>query len=191
MSPRAALILLDEALYGAEIQRPAQIAVRSVEWSANEPHMLFGDFYERAAQRLRTAGFDSDVRTFRLTPDIEKRTVAVYVRRHDARIQWTDNTSRAVPANLSFRREDRRGFEFTLFSGEGIDSVRRLILSLSTPCQPAEHSRYVEPREEWDPHLLEGLQREEFFRLLPEFERVSRAVEEHILGSKYLPRITD
>lgn len=175
--PHTSLSLLQKALFSGESPLGTVVAPQQ----ANGPEMLFSDVYERAVVRLNNLGFVADVRTYRMGFGDDRQTLAVYVDRHDPRLEWTSAHVDAVPAVFEYRLADRRGFEFTLFSGSGIEALRRFLNCLTHPRQLEASPLEGPPRREWDPHCLEGEQYMEFAASLREFERISDLVEQQML----------
>lgn len=103
--------------------------------------------------RLACSGYAADVRRFRLSSEVERRTVAVYLQARDSRISWSTNDSGAVPLGLHYRRESRRGCEFTVFSGPGALEVQDFVEALVLGRAPRAESSLL--RDEWDPHQME------------------------------------
>jgi hypothetical protein len=178
--PHAALAMLQKALFSGE---PALCAPPSPV-SAQGPELLFVDIYERAAARLTNLGFVADVRTFRMGFGDDRRTLAVYVNRHDARLEWTGRDADAVPAVFEYRLRDRRGHDVTLFSGSGVESLRHFLGCLTRSRQLASPPLAGPRRPEWDPHRLEGQQYVDFVDTLGEFERITGSVEQQMLSAQ-------
>jgi hypothetical protein len=107
--------------------------------------------------RLACSGYAADVRRFRLSSEVERRTVAVYLQARDSRISWSTNDSGAVPLGMHYRRESRRGCEFTVFSGPGAREVLEFVEALTLG--RALHAGPVVLCGEWDPHQLEDAER--------------------------------
>jgi hypothetical protein len=103
--------------------------------------------------RLACSGYAADVRRFRLSSEVERRTVAVYLQARDSRISWSTNDSGAVPLGMHYRRESRRGCEFTVFSGPGALEVQDFVEALVLGRAQRAESALL--RDEWDPHQME------------------------------------
>lgn len=120
---------------------------------------LVGDIYDVAVTRLVCAGFSADVRRFRLDPIAELRTVAVYVQARDVRLVWSAN---GVPLGHHYRRNDRCGHDFTIFSGANArvvaSFVERLLHPLEVMVVPT--APVAASTGEWDPHRLPESQQE-------------------------------
>jgi len=137
------------------LPRPAQVAAPVAPAAAGAPPA--GDLYERAVIRLACSGFAADVRRFQLSSEIEMRTVAVHLQAGDLRIRWSTNDSCAVPLGMHYRRESRRGCEFTVFSGAGTSEVQEFVNRLASGRSQRPASTI--PSGEWDPHQMEEAER--------------------------------
>jgi hypothetical protein len=147
----------------------------------------FGDVFDRALLRLACGGYSADIRSFCISPDDQRKTLAVYLGRGDARINWTSPCQAGVPLDFEYRRHDRRGAEFTIFSGDSLQDVQQFVSRLTSPCQPAEPSSESarEPRGEWDPHRMDVAEQAKFDQLMREFEQLMRESEVRSLAATF------
>ena len=116
----------------------------------------FGDAFEHALLRLTRAGYSVDIRTFTLGPNDHRRTLAVYLDFGDSMVDWSSRCQAGVPVGFRYRRDDRRGFDFTIYSGNTIQDVSEFTARLLTPRQPADLGAQpaLEAHAEWDPLRL-------------------------------------
>lgn len=113
-----------------------------------------GDHLEACVLRLQCAGFLAEVRSYGLEMNVTRRSVAVYVHRHDPRVSWSSARADGVPAALPYRDEGRHGHAFSLFSGEAPDDVAKFERVLMQR-RAADALCISEPSScEWDPHQL-------------------------------------
>lgn len=116
---------------------------------------LVRDIYDAAVARLVRAGFCADVRQFNLDSMTELRTVAVYVQAMDSRLAWSARRSKSAPLAFHYRRNDRSGYEFTLFSGANVREVTSFVdRLLHFHGTMASTTSVALSTGEWDPHRL-------------------------------------
>ncbi|MEJ6002738.1 hypothetical protein [Paucibacter soli] len=141
---------------------------------------VFGlDIYSRTVELLSAYGYKAEVRLFRLSAEIEERTVAVYVQRGDERLDWHVQGASAVPLAFRYRTETRSLGDISLFSGSGVPEVFAFLAALTTT---DGRRTYLcpNPLKEWDPHSTWA--GEEAY-LKSHFELIDE------LGRKALPQI--
>lgn len=137
------------------MQQRTNAAPADTTWPASDFDVpVVADALDAAALRLQCAGFAAEVRSFSLGMDVTRRTLAVYVHRHDPRVCWSSADSDALPAVLPFRAEDRNGHAFTLFSGDADNAIASFERQLMH--RRAADALVVVKKSplEWDPHQL-------------------------------------